>query len=268
MKTILTLSSLLIFHFYIFAEIYLHSIDFQSIKVPVNNKRFQHNININFNINNKTTFFICFSYGKQNNRQFHNNETELFKENKRRQEENNIRQDRVAFLKGREHRLRYQLYNSKKTPQILKNKLMANNKDDVLSAIIYPDSENPYSLQYFIETLDNFFDCPPGIYQDVFSIDLYKGDINFQQTATLLESKDIKIQFEVPYVSLIKEEAKLNDGSRCFYVNSNSRHKVSVSQVSEDKPKALEFVKMGPLITFTPDPNEKGYVVIEIHDLE
>lgn len=268
MFKIITIFILIIFNSNTYAEINLHSVDLHKINVPIKKTKFKKDIDITFNIEKKTEIFLCFSFGKQNKRRFHEETTYLFEKEKNTQETKNIKQERIAFLENTNKQLHYQLYKSKDSIFILKNKLLSNNNNDVLAATIYPNSENPFVLSYFIEVSDDFFTAIPGIYYDVFSVDLYKGVIEDQQTATLLESKDIKIQFEVPYVSLIKEEAKLNDGSRCFYVNSNSRHQVSVSQVNEDKPKALEFVKMGPLITFTPDPNEKGYIVIEIQDLE
>ena len=255
----------------ILAEINLHSKDLHKIQVKHDkNIRYSLPINISFSVNTNKNYFLCVSFGSQLNRNFHNTNSELFLEEKELKENITIRAERSALKRNTKELLTYQLYNSENTNinTELKTFLLAININDVISGTIQEQDSSPSDINIFAKVPKSIYDIIPGIYIDIFSVDLYEGNIEDKINATLIESKDIKIQFEVPYVSLIKEEAKLNDGSRCFYVNSNSRHQISVSQVNEDKPKALEFVKMGPLITFTPDPNEKGYIVIEIQDLE
>eukprot|EP01047_Picozoa_sp_COSAG01_P000220 COSAG01_NODE_3_length_63519_cov_1591.007663_38_plen_276_part_00 len=260
----LSLSSLL------FGNIHIHTKDIQHLSINITNNSARQKIplDISFNSIQESPFFICFSFGQQSKRKFYNTDSELFQEEKEQSESFSIRGERFARHQKVNQHLSYQLYNNNDPNNIypLKTSLMATNLNDVLSGVLYDTDSSPIQLNYYLEVLSPIHSIKPGIYYDIFSIDLYAGDISDKLNAKLIESKDVKVIIHIPSSTHFVPIQSQDPDILIFDTKSNTPITITAYQIKDNKKQTLPVTRYDDISSLSPSPDSKIEITISEKD--
>ncbi|MEK9657459.1 MAG: hypothetical protein VW378_03690 [bacterium] len=211
-----------------YGTLHLHIKDTFTIDIPPINTSITKQVPLLITFSNieETEIFICLSQDKKNDLYFHDINSNEFKENKTINEKLNLTSSYSATHINNTHSFQYKLLNNQDTPFTLKSFLLAINKDDVISGIITKDDISPINSHFYV-SIDNIKHIPSGTYTDIFRVDLYKGSLTNKLDAELIESKSIKLIFNIPsYTESIIEKIKTTKNNQTIFIRTNSNEKI------------------------------------------